>query len=137
MATDERAAEARMDVNSLYREEMITDRKVGVIRRMVPIKSDGTDDPARAILYVGQAEIMTNMGPLPISFDIPGKSLADAVAGFPQAATEAVERTVEQLQEMRRQQASQLVVPQGGMPNLGSGPGGPGGLPGGGKIRMP
>jgi hypothetical protein len=136
MATDEREADAKMDVNSLYREEMITDRKVGMIRRLVPIKSDGTDDPARATQYVGQAEIMTNMGPLPISFDIPGTTLADAVAGFPQAATEAVERTVEQLQEMRRQQASQLVVPQGGMPNLG-GAGGPGGLPGGGKIRMP
>ncbi|HSN73090.1 MAG TPA: hypothetical protein VLT59_16360 [Steroidobacteraceae bacterium] len=136
MAADDREAEAKMDADSLYREEMITDRKVGVIRRLVPITRDAADDPARPVLYVGQAEIMTNMGPLPISFDIPGSTLSEAVAGFAKAANEAVERTVQQLQEMRRQQASQLVVPQGGMPNLG-GPGGPGGLPGGGKIRMP
>jgi hypothetical protein len=38
------------------------------------------------------------------------------------------------LQELRRQQASSIVVPQGGM----SGLGGPGGLPGaGGKIQIP
>ena len=37
------------------------------------------------------------------------------------------------LQELRRQQASSIVVPQGGMGGLG----GPGGLPGGGKIQMP
>jgi hypothetical protein len=35
---------------------------------------------------------------------------------------------MQQIQEMRRQQASQLVVPQGGMPNLGGG---------GGKIQIP
>lgn len=137
MAADEREADAKMDPDSLYREELITDRKVGVIRRLVPVRSDGSDDAGRQVLFVGQAEIMTNMGPLPISFDIPGATLADAIARFPQAATEAVERTVQQLQEMRRQQASQLVVPQSGMPSLGGGPGGPGGLPGGGKIRMP
>jgi hypothetical protein len=54
--------------------------------------------------------------------------------GFSAAATVAIERTVQQIQEMRRQAASQLVVPQGGMPNLG--PGGPGGR-GGGKIQIP
>jgi hypothetical protein len=84
------------------------------------------------VLYLGQAEIMTNMGPVPINFEIEGKSLADAVAGFGPAAAVAIERTVQQIQEMRRQAASQLVVPQGGMPNLG-----PGGPRGGGKIQIP
>ena len=73
------------------------------------------------------------MGPVPLSFEIEGKTLADAVAGFSAAATVAIERTVQQIQELRRQQASQLVVPQGGMPNLGPGPGGRGG----GKIQIP
>jgi hypothetical protein len=36
------------------------------------------------------------------------------------------------LQELRRQQASSIVVPQGGMGGL---PGG--GMPGGGKIQIP
>jgi hypothetical protein len=130
---DERNAEADMDAQSLYREELFTDRKVGAIRRLTPVTEEGADDASRPVLFVGQAEIMTNMGPVPINFEIPGKSLADAVAGFSPAASAAIERTVQQIQEMRRQAASQLVVPQGGMPNL------TGGAPGrgGGKIQMP
>jgi hypothetical protein len=122
-----------MDVNALYREDTVTDRKVGVIRRMTPIKPDGSDDSARAIVYIGQAEIMTNMGPVPINFELEGKTLAEAVAGFATAAQAAVERTVQQIQDMRRQAASQLVVPQGNIPGITGGP-----APGrGGKIQLP
>ena len=129
---DERNPDPQMDTAALYQEEMFTDRKVGAIRRLTPVTSDGTVDATRPILFVGQAEIMTNMGPVPINFEIDGKSLADAVAGFSTAAAVAIERTVQQIQEMRRQAASQLVVPQGGIPNLGAGPG-----RGGGKIQIP
>jgi hypothetical protein len=130
---DERNGEPEMDAQTLYKEEMFTDRKVGAIRRLTPVTSDGATDAARPVLFIGQAEIMTNMGPVPINFEIPGKSLADAVAGFAPSAAAAIERTVQQIQEMRRQAASQLVVPQGGMPNLTGGPPGRGG----GKIQMP
>lgn len=123
-----------MDAAALFREEMFTDRKVGAIRRLTPVTGDGVPDTTRPLVYIGQAEIMTNMGPVPLSFEIEGKTLDQAVAGFAAAAAVAIERTVQQIQEMRRQAASQLVVPQGGMPNLG--PGGPGGR-GGGKIQIP
>ena len=104
---------------------------------MTPVTGEGTRDVARAVQYLGQAEIMTNMGPVPINFEIEAKTLADAVAGFGAGAAVAIERTVQQIQEMRRQAASQLVIPQGGMGGLG-GPGAPGGLPGrGGKIQLP
>lgn len=125
-----------MDAAGLYREEMFTDRKVGAIRRLSPVTRDGSADPARPVLFIGQAEIMTNMGPVPLSFEIDGTSLEQAVAGFSAAAAVAIERTVQQIQEMRRQAASQLVVPQGGMPNLG-GPGGGPPMGRGGKIQMP
>ncbi|HVF15753.1 MAG TPA: hypothetical protein VNA21_02550 [Steroidobacteraceae bacterium] len=133
---DDRNQDPKMDVAALYQEEMFTDRKVGAIRRLTPVTGDGSVDASRPVLYLGQAEIMTNMGPVPINFEIEGKSLADAVEGFSDAAAEAVERTVQQIQEMRRQAASQLVVPgAGGMPNLA------GGVPpvrgGGGKIQFP
>ena len=131
---EDRNQEAQMDTAALYQEEVFTDRKVGAIRRLTPVTADGSADPARPTLFLGQAEIMTNMGPVPLSFEIEGKTLDQAVAGFSAAATVAIERTVQQIQEMRRQAASQLVVPQGGMPNLG--PGGPGGR-GGGKIQIP
>lgn len=129
---DERDAEAQMDADALYQEEMFTDRRVGALRRLTPVKRDGSPDTTRPTLFVGQAEIMTNMGPVPLSFEIAGESLEQAVAGFGPAAQAAIERTVQQIQEMRRQQASQLVVPQGGLPpNLGGGP------RGGGKIQLP
>ncbi|NLG74739.1 MAG: hypothetical protein GX535_00730 [Xanthomonadaceae bacterium] len=129
---DEHAQDPQMDADSLYLEETFTDRKVGAIRRLSPVKRDGSPDSARPVLFIGQAEIMTNMGPVPINFEIEGQSLEEAVTGFSAAATAAIERTVQQIQEMRRQAASQLVVPQGGMPNLGGGPPGHGG-----KIQMP
>lgn len=131
---DERIEEPQMDAAALYREEMFTDRKVGAIRRLTPVTSDGSVDASRPVLFIGQAEIMTNMGPVPINFEIEAQTLEQAVAGFASAAAAGIERTVQQIQEMRRQAASQLVVPQGGIPNLG--PGGPGG-PGRGKIQLP
>lgn len=133
----DQAPETKMDADSLYREDIITDRKVGTIRRMIPLKTDGSDDSARPTIYVGEAQIMTNAGPLPINFDIEAKTLAEAVEKFGSSAKEAVERTVRELQELRRQQASSIVVPgAGGMGGLG-GPGGLGGAGGPGKIQIP
>jgi hypothetical protein len=126
-------AEAKMDPASLYREEIITDRKVGTLRVMTPLKIDGTTDDARAVLYMGEAQIMTSAGPLPINFEIEAKTLSEAVDAFGTAAKEAIERTVRDLQEMRRQAASSIVVPQAGMGALGPGLGGGGG----GKIQLP
>jgi hypothetical protein len=126
-----------MDSASLYREEIVTDRKVGTIRVMTPIKEDGAQDSGRDVIYIGEAQLMTSVGALPINFEIDGKNLGEAVGNFAEAAKEAVERTMKDLQEMRRQQASSIVVPQGGMGGMG-GPGGLGGLGGpGGKIQMP
>lgn len=129
---EERGMDPHMDAAGMYLEEMFTDRKVGGIRRLTPVKSDGTVDESREVLFLGQAEIMTNMGPVPINFEIEGTTLDQAIAGFSAAAAEAIERTVQQIQEMRRQAASQLVVPQGGVPNLQGGPPGRGG-----KIQIP
>ena len=129
---EDRNQDPQMDVDGLYQEDNFTDRRVGAIRRLTPVRPDASVDPTRPVLFIGQAEIMTNMGPVPLSFEIEGKTLAEAVDGFSAAAQVAIERTVQQIQEMRRQQASQLVVPQGGLPpNLG------GGGRGGGKIQMP
>ncbi|HSQ04503.1 MAG TPA: hypothetical protein VLN59_10730 [Burkholderiales bacterium] len=126
----ERNPEAKMDASALYREDIITDRKVGTIRMLSPLKTDGSADTARPVLYMGEAQILTQAGPLPISFDIEAKSLKEAVEKFAPAAKEAIERTVRDLQELRRQAASSIVVPQGGMGSLG-------GMGGGGKIQMP
>jgi hypothetical protein len=137
-ANPDRTADAKMDATALYREEIITDRKVGTIRMMTPLKTDGTVDAARPVIYMGEAQIMTQAGPLPISFDIEAKTLVEAVDKFGPSAKEAIERTVRELQEMRRQAASSIVVPQGPIGGLGGAGGlGGGGLGGGGKIQLP
>jgi len=130
---DDRAGDPKMDSASLYREEIITDRKVGTIRVLTPIKSDGAADASRAVIYIGEAQLMTSVGTLPINFELEAQSLEQAVSQFAGAAKEAVERTMKDLQELRRQAASSIVVPQGGMGGLG----GPGGLGPGGKIQIP
>jgi len=132
---EDRASEPRMDPKSLYREEVISDRKVGTIRVLTPIKSDGETDSSRQVAYIGEAQLLTSVGTLPINFEIDAQSLDEAVKKFAEVAKEAVERTVKDLQELRRQAASSIVVPQGGMGGLGGLPGG--GMPGGGKIQIP
>ena len=115
-----------MDANSLYKEEMYTDRKMGTIRILTPVNSDGSFDVERETLYVGQAQLMTPMGALPLAFEINADSLADAVEKYAQEAKAAVDKTMEELQELRRQQASSIVIPESG-----------GGVPWGGKIQFP
>ena len=133
----------QMDAASLYREEVYSDRRVGTIRAFVPVTTAGTPDAGRPVIYSGEVQIVTQVGSLPVGFEIEAKSLAEAVAGYANAAQAAVERTLQELAELRRQAASSIVVPAPGggfapsgvrVPGAG---GGPGGTPGGGKIRIP
>jgi len=123
----------RMDSASMYREEVYTDRAAGTIRVLVPVTRDGGPDHTRATLFLGEAQILTNMGPLPVTFEIEARTLAEAVQKYGDAAKEGVERTVKELQDLRRQASSSIVLP-------GSAPGLTGGLPpgvAGGKIKLP
>ena len=126
-----RLPEPKMDAGSLYREEIYTDRQVGTIRVLAPVKTDGSPDAARPTLYVGEAQIYTTMGTLPLSFELDANSLTEAVTKYAPAAKEAVERAVRELEEMRRQAASSIVIPRGGAGGL------PPGGAGGGKIQIP
>ena len=131
MATKpETTNDIRVDPKQLYLEEVFTDRRVGTIRRLTPVNKDGDRDQARAVLYIGETQVLTPAGALPIGFEIGAGSLEEAAEKFGPLAKEAIERTMKELQELRRQAASSIVVPQGGMPPMG-------GLGGGGKIQMP
>jgi len=128
--------EAEMDASALYREEIVTDRRIGTIRVMTPITADGRVDDKRPMTFVGEAQMLTSVGPLPISFDIEAATLAEAVAKYGAAAKEGFERAVRELQDMRRQQASSIVVPPPGAAGAFTGGGGFG-AGGGGKIQLP
>jgi len=132
MATDPgRVGEPTLDPAALYREEIYTDRKVGTLRVLVPVTAAGAPDPARPTLYSGEAQLLTNMGPLPISFDIEASTFTEAVSRYADAAKTGIERAMRELMELRRQASSSIVIPQGGaLPPSGA-------LGGGGKIQMP
>ena len=132
MATRPGPTEPNIDPSALYLEEVFTDRRVGTIRRMTPVKGDGVRDPTREITYVGETQVMSTVGALPIVFEIDATSVEDAAVKFGPLAKEAIERTVRELQDLRRQAASSIVIPQGGVPDLGGG-----GPRGGGKIQLP
>ncbi|HEB89083.1 MAG TPA: hypothetical protein ENI85_05890 [Deltaproteobacteria bacterium] len=121
----------RVDIDNLYREDTFTDLKVASIRRLTPIKADGSDDPSRPVMFVGETTLMSARGPLPINCPIEASTLAEALDAFPQAIQDAVERLMEEAREMQRQEASRIVVPGQGGP-VGGGP--LGGPPGGGRI---
>ena len=125
--SNERPLEAQMSADALYREDIFTDQRVGTVRRMTPVKSDGSDDPSRPLIFIGQATVMTPMGSLPLSFELPAKTLAEAVSQFGPAAQQAIEDAARELQEMRRQAASSIVIPEAGAASL-KGMGGKGGI---------
>ena len=116
--------EMKFDAGNLYREEKITDMKLGAIRLMVPVKVDGSDDESRKTEYSGQTQIMTQSGPVPLEFPIEADSLAAAIEAFAAGANKAIEKMIEEVKEMQRREASRIVVPgqgPGGMPGGGSG----------------
>ncbi|MEJ2382895.1 MAG: hypothetical protein P8Y54_00700 [Xanthomonadales bacterium] len=132
MNPNENAPPIRMDTANLYREDTFTDNAVGTLRRLTPVTAEGETDPARPVQFVGSTQVLTTAGPLPLSFEIEATTLTEAAEAFGDAAREAFERTMEELKEMQRQQASSIVVPKGGMDPTG----GMGNM-GGGKIQMP
>jgi len=123
--SDPRSTELKLDPDKLYLEEVLTDRRIGTLRRLTPVTRDGTPDATRAVAYVGETQILTPAGSIPIAFEIEAASLGEAAEKFAALAKDAIDRTVRELQELRRQASSSIVVPQG---PLGGG---------GGKIQLP
>jgi hypothetical protein len=110
-----------MDANSLYREETFTDRRVGSVQRLTPVTPSGEPDSTRPVLYMGQTQVMTPGGALPLSFEVEAASLEDAVAKFGEQAQQALESTMRKLEELRREAASSLIVPGSTPPGAGGG----------------
>ena len=113
-----------MDPNGLFKEENYTDQQTGAIRKLIPVKADGTEDPDRSVEFYGSAQVMTPMGAMPLNFALEGATLGEAAEDFAGKAELAVEEAGRELERMRREQASKIVVPgQGGNGNGPSGSG--------------
>lgn len=128
MNSPETTNDIKMNAADLWREVLFTDNRIGTIRELQPVTADGEPDGSRISRFMGSAQLMTPAGPLPVSFEIEAVTLSQAVEGFGPAAQAAIERTLEELKELQREQASSIVVPKGGVD--------PSTL-GGGGIQMP
>ncbi len=120
MAKDEKNhKDLRVDEAHLYREEIFTDLKVATLRRMTPVKPDGLPDPSRPPLFSAETQVMSQVGPVPIQCPIEARTLKEAIDKFPAAIEEAIEKIVQEARDIRRREASRIVVPgaiPGGFP---------------------
>lgn len=105
-----------IDPTRLYREEVFTDLEVATLRRLVPVKPDGSDDPGRSSIWAGETQVMTSVGMIPVSARMEVETLAEAVAQFPAAIELAIHELMEQAREMQRREASGLIIPRGPLP---------------------
>ncbi len=107
----------KINSSNLYREESITDLQAGTIKQMIPVTVDGSCDESRTTMFVGVTQLMSANGPLPIQCELPGTTLAEAIASFPAEINKAVEKLIEEAKRMQREAANRIVVPgqeQGG-----------------------
>jgi hypothetical protein len=100
-----------LDKYGLYLEESFTDLKAGSIKRLSPVTADGLADKNRKTLFMGHTQLMTQMGLIPIQCELEAENLKEALDKFPAAVNDAVEKLVEKANEMRRQEASRIIVP--------------------------
>ena len=104
--------EFKIDRTNLYIEESFTDLKIGTVKRLTPVKTDGSEDKSRKTMFVGHTSIMTPNGPLPIQNVIEAKELAQAIKKFPEAMQEAMARLIEEVKKYQEQQQSEIQRPE-------------------------
>jgi hypothetical protein len=102
----------KVNTGNLYREETFTDLTLATIRRLTPVKIDGSADDSREAIFAGMTQLMSPNGPVPVQCIIEGaKSLSDAAAKLPEAIEKTVQEMIAEAKEMQRQESSKLIVP--------------------------
>ena len=100
-----------LDKTNLYQEESFTDLKTGAIRRLIPVKADGSKDEKRAPIFMGQTQLMSPNGPLPVSCMLEAATLTEAIEKFPSAVQKEVDRIVALAQRTQQKDDSRIIVP--------------------------
>jgi hypothetical protein len=111
MSDTQSLEDIQLDPNNLWKEENFTDLAVGSIRKLTPVRVDGTEDSSRKAVFSATTNIMTPSGALPISGEIEATTLEEAVAGFSDAINAAVKKLQEDMIRMQKEQASKIVTP--------------------------
>jgi len=84
-----------VDLNNLYREEAFTDVKVAAIRRLTPIKPDGSNDESRDPIFMAQTQLMSPSGPVLLQSILDAVTLEKAMEIFPKAMQIEMDKVIE------------------------------------------
>ena len=104
-------SDLKVDQDNLYLEESFTDLKFTSIRRLTPVKSNGIKDKHRKPIYMGQTQLMTPQGPLPIQSLLNARNLKEAMEEFPSAMKKAMEGVLEEIKKLQQKEESRIIVP--------------------------
>lgn len=111
MADTIKLDDLKVDADNLYKEEVFSDLRVATIRRLTPVKSDGSNDESRPTMFSVETQILTPQGLVPVHAPVDAANLAEVIEKFPQAIQAGLDRMIEEAREMRRQSASRIVSP--------------------------
>jgi hypothetical protein len=84
---------------------------MGMVKRMTPVKSDGSVDKTRKAVFVAHTSLMTPGGPLPLQAVIQAKDLQQAIKKFPDAMKAAMDRLAEEAKKYQEQQENRIEKP--------------------------
>lgn len=91
-----------VDQTNLYREDSVTDIKVAAIRRLTPIKADGSDDDGRDPIFMGQTQLMSPSGPILLQSLLEARTLEEAIEKFPAAMQTEMEKAVAEAEKNQK-----------------------------------
>jgi hypothetical protein len=115
MDEQQNSLEFNIDRSNLYREESFSDLKTGTIKRLTPVKADGSEDKSRKTVFVGHTSILTPNGPLPIQNNIPAKELSQAIKKFPEFMQQAMDQLIEEVKKYQEQEQSRIQKADSGL----------------------
>lgn len=94
-----------VDRDNLYREDSVTDVKVAAIRRLTPIKADGSDDDSRDPMFMGQTQLMSPSGPILLQSLLEARTLEEAMDKFPAVMQKEVDKAMAQAEQNHKREA--------------------------------
>ena len=111
-ANESKITNIKINTDNLYKEESFTDLTYATIRRLTPVKIDGSPDESRESIFTGMAQLMSPNGPIPVQCVIEGaKTLSEAADKLPDAIEKSVQAMIAEAKEMQRQESSRIVLP--------------------------
>ena len=104
----------QVDKTNLYREIAITDLKIANIRQLIPVNIDGSDDTSRETIFIGNTQLGTPQGPIPMQAVLEATSIEEAMELFPKAMELETHKVIENFKRMEAQQKkekSNIILP--------------------------